>query len=59
MSRLYLVLLCIIIDSILYRRPLTEIAMLGVGDNVDSLSESIANIKQALNGDGILKMNFD
>jgi hypothetical protein len=32
--------------------------MLGVGENVNILSESIANIKQALNGDGILKMNF-
>jgi hypothetical protein len=46
------------IDSILYRRPLTEIAMLGVRDNVDILRESIANVKQALAGDGILKMNF-
>jgi hypothetical protein len=48
-----------IIDSILYRRPLTEIAMLGVGEDVNILSESIANIKQALNGDGILKVNFE
>jgi hypothetical protein len=48
-----------LIDSILYRRPLSEIAMLGVGENVDFLSESIENIKQALSGDGILKMNFD
>ncbi|HEX2946130.1 MAG TPA: hypothetical protein VHT96_09280 [Clostridia bacterium] len=46
------------IDSILYRRPLTEIAMLGVSDNVDVLRESIVNVKQALAGDGILKMNF-
>jgi hypothetical protein len=47
-----------IIDSILYRRPLSEIAMLGVGENVDILSESIENIKLALSDDGILKMNF-
>lgn len=47
------------IDSILYRRPLTEMAMLGVGRKVDILNESIANIMEALNGDGILKMNFD
>lgn len=47
-----------IVDSILYRRPLTEIAMLGIGKNVDILRESIENIKQALSEDGILKMNF-
>lgn len=46
------------IDSILYRRPLSEIAMLGVGENVDILSKSIENIKQVLSDDGILKMNF-
>ena len=47
-----------LIDSILYRRPLTEIAMLGVGENVNVLRESIENIKQALYEDGILRMNF-
>ena len=47
------------IDSILYRRPLTEIAMLGVGNKVDILNESIANLTEAFSGDGILKMNFD
>ncbi len=47
-----------IIDSILYRRPLTEIAMLGVSKELDILSESITNIMEALDGDGILKMNF-
>ena len=46
------------IDSILYRRPLTEIAMLGVSDNANILCESIENVKQALAGDGILRMNF-
>lgn len=46
------------IDIILYRRLLTEIAMLGVGDKVDILKESIANVKQAINEDGILQMNF-
>jgi hypothetical protein len=48
-----------VIDSILYRRPLTEIAMLGVGKKVHILNESIENIKQALSGDGILRMNFN
>ena len=47
-----------IIDSILYRRPLTEIAMLGVGKNVEILNESITNIMDALDDNGILKMNF-
>ncbi len=47
-----------LIDSILYRRPLTEIAMLGVGENVNIVRESIKNIEQVLSGDGILKMNF-
>lgn len=47
-----------IIDSILYRRPLTEIAMLGVGEKVDILRESIENLKIELNKDGILRMNF-
>ncbi len=32
--------------------------MLGVGENVNILSETIENIKQALSDDGILKMNF-
>jgi len=47
-----------IIDSILYRRPLTEIAKLGVGKNVEILNESIANIMEALDDNGIMKMNF-
>ncbi|NLL00831.1 MAG: hypothetical protein GX271_09255 [Clostridiales bacterium] len=47
-----------LIDSILYRRPLSEIAMLGVGEKVDVLKESIANLKLELINDGILRMNF-
>jgi len=47
------------IDSILYRRVLTEIAMLGVGERVDIVRESAANIQEAINGDGILQMRFD
>ncbi|NLO10523.1 MAG: hypothetical protein GX129_11765 [Clostridiales bacterium] len=47
------------IDSILYRRPLSEIAMLGVGENIHILKESIENIKHALSDDGILRMNFN
>jgi len=48
-----------IIDSILYRRPLTEIAMLGIGKNVDIIRESVANIEEALSGNGILRLNFE
>lgn len=47
-----------VIDNIVYRRPLTEIAMLGVGDRVDFLKESVENIRQAIDDDGILNMNF-
>lgn len=48
-----------IIDVITYRRTLTEIAMLGVGDSVDVLRESAENIQEALAKDGILRLNFD
>ncbi len=46
------------IDSILYRRVLTEIAMLGVGEQVDIIRESAQNVKNALDNNGILRMNF-
>lgn len=46
------------IDVILYRRLLTEIAMLGVGRKVDVISESVDHVKEALDKDGILRMNF-
>jgi len=48
-----------VIDSILYRRVLTEIAMLGVGERVDIIRESVANVKEAIDSDGILQMRFD
>lgn len=47
------------VDHILYRRYLTEIAMLGVGDSVGIIHESVTNIKEALDDDGILRTNFD
>ncbi len=47
------------IDIITYRRLLTEIAMLGVGKNVHVINETITNIENALDNDGILRMNFD
>ena len=47
------------IDSIMYRLPLTYIAMLGAGENVGVLRESAENIMAAINNDGILRFNFD
>lgn len=48
-----------VIDSILYRRVLTEIAMLGVGERVDIIRESAVNLQEAISTDGILRMRFD
>lgn len=48
-----------VVDSITYRRLLSEIAMLGVGERVGVIKESIANVLDAMGGDGILKMRFD
>lgn len=48
-----------VIDNITYRRLLTEIAMLGVGESVGVIKDSIAGIEEAIGGDGILKMRFD
>lgn len=47
-----------LIDTILYRRVLSEIAMLGVGERVDIIRESVRNIREAIDGDGILRMDF-
>lgn len=46
------------IDFILYRRVLTEIAMLGVGKKVKGIRESINNLEETLSKDGILKWNL-
>ncbi|MCM1039072.1 MAG: hypothetical protein NC434_07080 [Ruminococcus sp.] len=46
------------INTINYRRVLTEIAMLGVGDKVGVIKESLAAISAATNDDGVLKMNL-
>lgn len=48
-----------LIDIINYRRLLTEIAMMGVGETVDVIRESVANVKEAIHKDGILRMNLD
>jgi hypothetical protein len=42
----------------MYRRPLTEIAMLGVGGDARVINESAANAEEALDG-GVLRMRFD
>ena len=48
-----------LIDNITYRRLLTEIALLGVGESVGVIRDSAANIESAIGDDGILRMNFD
>ncbi|MDR1704092.1 MAG: hypothetical protein LBS19_05345 [Clostridiales bacterium] len=48
-----------LIDCITYRRLLTEIAMLGVGDGVGCIRESLVNIEEAMDKDGILRLKFD
>ena len=46
------------IHTINYRRVLTEIAMLGVGNQVDVIRESLEAISAATNREGVLKMNL-
>lgn len=46
------------IETVMYRRPLTEIAMLGVGKNVDIILESADNIRGAIGSDGILQTKY-
>ncbi|MDR0898404.1 MAG: hypothetical protein LBN04_11190 [Oscillospiraceae bacterium] len=46
-------------DTVMYRRPLTEMAMCGIGERVDVLRESAANLREALSVDGILRIGFD
>ena len=33
--------------------------MIGVGEKADVIRESVANVKEAIDKDGILRMNFD
>ena len=46
------------IETVMYRRPLTEIAMLGVGENVDVIRESANNVREAIGKDGVLHTKF-
>jgi len=43
----------------MYLRLLTEIAMLGVGNRVNIIKDSVINIKEILSKDGIIKIRFD
>lgn len=45
--------------SVMYRRPLTELAMLGVGKSVDVIRQSAVNVREALAADGVLRFSFD
>lgn len=47
-----------VIGSILYRRILTEIGMLGVGDSVGVIKKSVDNIREAMDENGVLKFDF-
>lgn len=46
------------VETVMYRRPLTEIAMLGVGENVDVIHETADNVREAIGDDGILQTKF-
>jgi len=46
-------------NYVMYRRVLTEIAMLGVGDKVNVIKDSIDNVKEALPKDGIIHIKFN
>lgn len=46
------------INTINYRRILTDIAMLGVGEQVSVLKESLEAVYAATNDEGVLKINL-
>ncbi|MDR2597945.1 MAG: hypothetical protein LBC76_11585 [Treponema sp.] len=46
-------------NYVMYRRVLTEIAMLGVGGKVNVIKDSIDSIKEALSKDGIIHVKFN
>lgn len=46
------------VDTVMYRRPLTEIAMLGVGEKVGIIRESADNVREAIDLDGILQTKY-
>ena len=46
------------ISTVMYRRPLTELAMLGIGESVGVIKESVANVRAAMDADGILRTKY-
>ena len=46
------------VDVVMHRRLLTELAMCGVGNGVDILRQSSDNVKEALQGDSVLRLNY-
>ena len=47
-----------LVDSVAYKRMLSEAAMLGVGRSVGVLGETAANIEEAIAGDGVLRQEY-
>ena len=47
-----------LVDTIMYRRLLTEVAMLGVGERVGFIRETADNVREALATDGILRFDM-
>jgi len=47
------------VGIVMHRRILTEMAMTGAGRQIDILRQSADNIEEALQGDGILRLNFE
>ena len=45
--------------SVMYRRPLTELAMLGIGESVDAIRQSADNVREALGENGVLRLHFE
>lgn len=48
-----------LVDTILYRRTLTEVGMLGVGHQAKVLCETADNIRSAMDERSVLQMRFD
>ncbi|MFO7637217.1 MAG: hypothetical protein R6W96_07900 [Clostridia bacterium] len=46
-------------SSIMYRRPLTEIAMLGSGESIEVILQSAQNVREALGQDDVLRFGFE
>ena len=46
------------IGGVMQRRLLTEMAMCGLGENLEILRQSTVNIEEALNDDGILRLKY-